>query len=361
MDNRSRGPHTGMVLVVGLWIIAFLSILLLALITSTRVIARREAWVRTETSGRDLIQSLAKTCMQLCRADTDGEVDCLKEPWGHPGRWLSSDIFAACGVSPKVEQDWVLEIVPADEAGKVNVNEASPDLLEEVVRETAAGPDARDIVQAILDWRDQDGVGAFEEDAYSDRVPAYVPGNAPFEFVEELLFVAGVTPLVFWGEDADFNGTLDLNEDDGALYSPVDNADGRLDTGLCDLLTVYGDGTINMNTAPERVLRAVFRLCVPEADAEALAAKILTARVGKDALAGTEDDVCYSSAEEIAAAVGEEVATQLLAKGLMLGIQSQARTFTLRVTFPGEHRTMMSRMTVVANEDELVPVSWHDF
>jgi len=350
-----------MVLVVGLWIIAFLLILLLALITSTRIIARREAWVQTETTGRDLIQSLAMAAAGRAAADTDKDVDCLKESAAQNVRWTSSDIFAACAIAPRADQDWIMEILPIDESAKINVNEASPDLLEEVLRETAAGPDARDIVQAILDWRDKDAVGAFEEDAYAGAVPPYLPANDAFQYIEELLCLAGVTPLIFWGEDANFNGSLDPNEDDGALYPPTDNADGHLDTGLCDLLTVHGDAAININTASEQVLRAVFRLCTPETDPETMAAKIVKERMGKDATPGTDDDVCITKAEEIVAILGEDVAAQLAAKAITLDVKSQGRTFTLRVTFPREHRTMMSRVTMVVNDDKLAPVAWHDF
>jgi hypothetical protein len=76
--------------------------------------------------------------------------------------------------------------------------------------------------------------------------------------VEELGLVNGATWSVLFGEDANRNGVLDPNEDDGVRSAPWDNADGRLERGILDFVTVYSrepnmrsDGTarLNVNTA----------------------------------------------------------------------------------------------------------------
>src|SRR3989454_9765834 len=44
---------------------------------------------------------------------------------------------------------------------------------------------------------------------------------------------------IIYGEDANMNGALDLNENDGDVSSPSDNKDGKLDSGIFEYLTVY--------------------------------------------------------------------------------------------------------------------------
>ncbi|HID21409.1 MAG TPA: hypothetical protein EYP14_03300, partial [Planctomycetaceae bacterium] len=65
-----------------------------------------------------------------------------------------------------------------------------------------------------------------------------------------------MTPELLYGEDANRNGLLDPNEDDGDVSPPDDNADGVLDRGWVAYLTAYsresnrradGSEKINLN------------------------------------------------------------------------------------------------------------------
>jgi len=68
--------------------------------------------------------------------------------------------------------------------------------------------------------------------------------------------------------------------------------------GLCDLLSVYGDGLINVNTASEDVLR-----CIPDLDEDVVSA-IIAYRDGKDGEPETDDDQPFISLGEIAGKTG---------------------------------------------------------
>jgi len=57
--------------------------------------------------------------------------------------------------------------------------------------------------------------------------------------VDELRLVLGADLDIIYGEDANLNGALDLNENDADASSPSDNRDGRLDSGIFEYLTVY--------------------------------------------------------------------------------------------------------------------------
>jgi general secretion pathway protein K len=96
-------------------------------------------------------------------------------------------------------------------------------------------PEARAIVNSLVDWIDTDDqeldFGA-ENSYYRSLSPAYGSRNGPVQFIEELLLVKGVTPDLLYG-----------------------TADKK---ALVQFITVHGDdGKINLNTAGLEVLRAM--------------------------------------------------------------------------------------------------------
>lgn len=136
---------------------------------------------------------------------------------------------------------------------------------------------SQDICNAILDWIDSDEearVGGAESTTYEGLAVPYSARNAPLESIDELLQIQGITPLLFYGEDANRNGILDPNEDDGNESPPNDNADGVLDLGFRDFLTVSsrerntmpgGDKKININNG---IIAEMFDLLEEEFDTE---------------------------------------------------------------------------------------------
>jgi len=158
--------------------------------------------------------------------------------------------------------DWEINLTtPAfglvDEASKINLNASwlSAEMIEYLPGMTPQ------IAAAIMDWRDEDttiSTDGAEDETYSKLVEPYKAKNAAFESVEELRLVAGMTAEILYGEDANLNGILDANENDGDLSPPNDNRDGRLDPGLMEYFTVYSrepaTGTNVHNRADVRVL-----------------------------------------------------------------------------------------------------------
>jgi DNA uptake protein ComE-like DNA-binding protein len=148
-----------------------------------------------------------------------------------------------------------------DEASKINLNTAPRDVLLKLPKMT------EQIVDAILDWRDTDatpGASGAENAYYNGLNPPYNCKSQPFETLEELLYVRGVTPEILFGEDFNLNGTLEPNENDGDQQWPPDNRDGRLDPGLWSLCTVWssdqnvdaeGRARVNLNTAQADALQ----------------------------------------------------------------------------------------------------------
>ncbi|MEL7089101.1 MAG: hypothetical protein AAGL98_11785, partial [Planctomycetota bacterium] len=110
------------------------------------------------------------------------------------------------------------------------------------------------------------GSEAVDDPAEVPADPASVPEERGYGTVDQtrvsLLrsegISAGAAAGEIEGEDLNRNGVLDPNEDDGDASPPADNADGRLDFGLREYLTVYsverltadnGQPRINVNRA----------------------------------------------------------------------------------------------------------------
>ena len=151
----------------------------------------------------------------------------------------------------------------SDEESRLNLNTAS---AEDLAKLRGMTPD---VSAAILDWRDSDNdvtPGGAEADYYASLASPSLPRNGPLQTTRELLMVRGVPRDLFLGEDANGNGLLDPEEDDGDETFPPDNRDGMLDAGWSGLATVdslvqnknaAGEDRVNVQTADEKSLTAV--------------------------------------------------------------------------------------------------------
>jgi type II secretory pathway component PulK len=123
-----------------------------------------------------------------------------------------------------------------DEASKLNLNRVTQQMLEQMPWMTP------ELAAAIIDWRDANEdvtQGGAESETYLRLNPPYRCKNTNFESTAELRLVSGMTLQTLFGEDANMNGILDQNENDGDTATPSDNRDGRLDPGLLEYFTVY--------------------------------------------------------------------------------------------------------------------------
>lgn len=94
-----------------------------------------------------------------------------------------------------------VEISAADESGKVDLNTASPDLINVLFLAAGATAEAAQVyTDALLDWRDSDDLrrlhGAERQD-YEQAGRAGQIANADLVAIEELQSVIGITPEIF--------------------------------------------------------------------------------------------------------------------------------------------------------------------
>lgn len=141
------------------------------------------------------------------------------------GRWQNEE-FGAGGY-------WVRVV---DEGGKINLNRVDEAALRQAfVNLGFEVKSSENLTDAILDWRDTDSLvrlhGAESDDYLAQRVP-YPAKDGPFDTLDELLLIRGVTPALFYGQGG---------------------------AGLRDLFSVYSAGasnTPNLLTASALVIRA---------------------------------------------------------------------------------------------------------
>jgi general secretion pathway protein K len=101
--------------------------------------------------------------------------------------------------------DGVFRVRWLDEGGKINVNRADEGTLRRIFTNLGIEEPGRTIiVDSIMDWRDPDNLhrlNGAENEYYRSLTPPYTARNGPFDTVEDLLWVRGVTSELFYGYD----------------------------------------------------------------------------------------------------------------------------------------------------------------
>lgn len=179
-----RSANRGYALVAVLWTLALLSLMAAALITHSRAAARIEknAWdrLRVET---------------IAEAATNRAILEILNPAGGAAQRFNGAPMSFDFEGTKVE------ISIQDELGKVDLNAASADRLRALLN--AAGFSATDVdtlSERIMQWREPNDGRRTRRVSIEDYKKAglpYEPRGAPFQSVDELRLVLGVTDAVF--------------------------------------------------------------------------------------------------------------------------------------------------------------------
>lgn len=255
----------GMALVAVMWIVLLGAMLLLG--------AQRDAHVQYAAAHNELAAVQARwlaragveqamAVLQDDFADADSAEDFwFDDPYSFDAIALADGYtFTVYTPLENAPQPGVIRFGLIDLASRINVNNADADQLESLGILTDVQ------VQSILDWRDGDDrqrVAGAEQAHYDKLDLPYDMANAPFQTAAELRLVRDVDDETFRGEDANLNGMLDGNENDGENTWPDDDADGQLKPGLMHLVTPYtyernltglGAERVDMNKADQKTL-----------------------------------------------------------------------------------------------------------
>jgi general secretion pathway protein K len=101
--------------------------------------------------------------------------------------------------------DGAFRVRLVDESAKININRASEETLRRLFTNLGLDEMRRDVlVDSIMDWRDADDLhrtNGAESDYYATLSPPYSAKNGPLDSVEDLLWIKGMTPDLFFGYD----------------------------------------------------------------------------------------------------------------------------------------------------------------
>jgi general secretion pathway protein K len=173
-----------MPVVTVLWGIGLLTIASLSLMSSGNIsyqLARNELEVATINATAEAV--IHRTILGLIDPRRD-------RAWRSDGV-VQSFVFEGQSIS----------LVIQDELGRIDLNRADTDLLTGLFRSVGLTPEqVSSAVDKILDWRDSTPLkhanGAKDQDYRLAGLP-YGPRNGPFQSVEELMLVIGMTPALF--------------------------------------------------------------------------------------------------------------------------------------------------------------------
>jgi general secretion pathway protein K len=200
--------------------------------------------------------------ISLLKKDAEeNKVDHLGEPWA---QGLDPDVLPVT-----LPENTTVEGRVEDEEGKFPINylvdeEGKPqDIYQKVLKTLLSHTpfqleeeEARGLVDAITDWLDTDDEPTGELGAetfhYSGLEKPHEIRNGRFKSLAELQLVRGMTESLYFGQE--------------------DNP------GLKDLLTIYSDGKININTAGPIVLKALVSQTISEDTADSWVESVMEYR-----------------------------------------------------------------------------------
>ncbi len=243
--KKNLKANEGSVLILVLWILSFLVLLGLGLAYTTSLDQKLVGYQRDRLMALYLAKGGYYRALAELEQDPTPQVDSYLDPWSHnPDAFqeaaLGQGSFTVSYPLPGEDGSEGVVYGVVDEDRKVNINTASQTVLLRLPGMTD------EIADSVLDWRaEHRGLGE-SLGKVKDR---------PFKVLEELLLVEGMTDEVF--------------------------------QALQPFITIYTDGKVNLNTAPQEVLKALGM-------GEGLVNKLLRFRRGLDDILGTEDDQSFT-------------------------------------------------------------------
>jgi general secretion pathway protein K len=245
--------QSGAALILVLLMVSILVVLVLETIRAMQVEGAGARHFRDSLQAEGVAKSGVSLAISLLAKDlAENKVDHPGEPWAQMAK--------ADDLPVQLPEEGTLEGKVEDETSKFPINylvdkDGKP---QEIYQNILTGlltnkpfaleeEEAQGLVKAITDWLDRDdeisGFFGAETDYYQQLEQPYKCKNGPFTSLAELQLVRGMTEALYFGAEEN--------------------------PGLRDILTVYGDGKININTADLLILKAMVSKSVSEDTAQA--------------------------------------------------------------------------------------------
>lgn len=289
---------------VSFWILAILMLLAASLVYRARMEIKLSSISSKRIKSREMAINAIEEIVRILREDNNS-YDSLNENWAlsHGEGDIDYHIF--------------------DEERKINLNVSSKEVI------SAIPGIGDDIADAVIDWRDEDDVplpqGA-EDIYYMNLTPPYHCKDSPIESMEEMLLIKGITPQVV--------------------------------QAISPLTTIYGHGRLNINTAPEEVLKIFFSALEYPAS---LADRIIFYRQGLDGVEGTDDDNIFEEVStikdnllEYGLTPDEEISIEDMTARSIIDVSSSCYRAIINTSYEG--RYLFNAEAILSKEDGKVRV-----
>ncbi len=228
----------GVALIVVLWIFVFMFVVAFEFSASVREEATAAHRFSDETRGYylalagfekglyDFLHQQANVAVQSTEPKKDDLFD---------GSWREESFGAG-----------VYRMRLIDEGGKININRVNEETLRRIFTNLGIDNARRDmLVDSIMDWRDPDDLhraNGAENDYYASQAPPYTAKNGPLDGIEDLLWIRGMTPELFFGY----------------AEGPDNGASEPARIALKDIFTIDSPiDRVNLRTASAEVIHAV--------------------------------------------------------------------------------------------------------
>lgn len=235
--HSGAGNQRGVVLIIVLWIFIFLFV----------VAFDFSATVREEASATNRFSDETQGYYLALAGFQRGLYDFIQRSGGGNPQTDANqnDLFDGSWREEKLGNG-MFRVRLVDEGGKINLNRVDEQILRRVFANLGVESSAADIlVDSIMDWRDPDDLhrtNGAESEYYGSLSPAYTAKNGPLDSVEDLLWIRGMTPALFYG-----------TVDDG---DPRSERAPRID--LRDVFTIDSPiDRVNLRTATAEVIHAL--------------------------------------------------------------------------------------------------------
>ena len=236
-ENMISNKNGGVALILVIWVM----VILVAIVAQFSHSMRTEINITQNFKEEEEAYQLALAGFEYAKAEISAVKD-MKEVIVSEEGVLIFDKDVMDPVRTKNLGNGNFEYTITDEDGKLDINTAMHEQLKYIFIESGLDSDeAAVIADSIIDWRDTNDLhmlNGAEEDYYRDLDEPYSCKDGPFDSIEELLLVKGMTEEILYG-------SIDDDEEE-KTYS-----------GVVDFLTVNGLEMINVNTAPRVVIEAV--------------------------------------------------------------------------------------------------------
>ncbi|MBN1405255.1 MAG: general secretion pathway protein GspK [Candidatus Omnitrophica bacterium] len=273
----NRKNKKAAVLITVLWIITILTALCVSVAHRSAVILKLSSYQMDKTKSYSITRAGTYRALALVKYKRENKisqgVDAISEKWANDPEAFKEHSFAGgfytlSYAAPVAGAQFLYGL--SDESSRLNINKAPAVVLSRLIMDVCGIDieEAEKIAYCIEDWRDENseiGVNAAtgkmlgaEDEYYKNTENPYPCKNSDFEIIEEVFLVKGMTPEIF--------------------------------NKLKNFITIYTNGSVNINTAPPQVLSALFGEDFPD-----LADKISVYRQGRDDKIGTKDDRWFSS------------------------------------------------------------------